>query len=100
MAKSLSEISNRQVIQLLRTSGSSEHVSAVLSESAASGEIAIQLPAESSATSLWTLAKDGTTAVQFVNKEQVADMIKNGAVAEVDKIETAVGLAEDGSYIP
>ena len=99
MAKSPIEISNRQVIQLLRTSGSSEHVSAVLSESAASGEIAIQLPAESSATSLWTLAKDGTTAVQFVNKEQVADMIKNGAVAEVDKIEEAVGLSSAGTYI-
>ena len=99
MAKSPSEISNRQVIQLLRTSGSSEHVSAVLSESAASGEIAIQLPAESSATSLWTLAKDGTTAVQFVNKEQVADMIATGAVVEVDKIEQAVGLASDGTYI-
>ena len=26
-------------------------------------------------------------------------MIKNGAVAEVDRIETAVGLAEDGTYI-
>ena len=99
MAKSPSEISNRQVIQLLRTSGSSEHVSAVLSESAASGEIAIQLPAESSATSLWTLAKDGQTAVQFVNKEQVEKMIASGAVAEVDKIEQAVGLASDGTYI-
>ena len=71
MAKLPSEISNRQVIQLLRTSGTSEHVSAVLPASAASGEIAIQLSDEASATSLWTLAKDGTTAVQFVNKEQV-----------------------------
>ena len=99
MAKSPNEILNRQVIQLLRTSGSSEHVSAVLSGSAASGEIAIQIPEQASATSLWTLAKDGKKAVQFVNKEQVADMIKNGAVAEVDRIETAVGLAEDGTYI-
>ena len=61
MAKLPSDILNRQVIQLLRTSGSSEHVSAVLSGSAASGEIAIQLPEEASATSLWTLAKDGKT---------------------------------------
>ena len=99
MAKSPSEISNRQVIQLLRTTGNTEHVSAVLPESAASGEIAIQLSEQASATSLWTLAKDGTTAVQFVNKEQVADMIATGAVAEVDKIETAVGLADDGTYI-
>ena len=100
MAKLPKDISNRQVIQLLRTSGSSEHVSAVLSGSAASGEIAIQIPEQASATSLWTLAKDGQTAVQFVNKEQVADMIKNGAVAEVDKIEQAVGLADDGTYRP
>ena len=99
MAKSPIEISNRQVIQLLRTSGSSEHVSAVLSGSAASGEIAIQLPEQASATSLWTLAKDGKTAVQFVNKEQVDDMIKHGAVAEVDKIEEAVGLTSGGTYI-
>lgn len=99
MAKLPSEISNRQVIQLLRTSGSSEHVSAVLSGSAASGEIAIQIPEQASATSLWTLAKDGTTAVQFVNKEQVDDMIKHGAVEEVDKIEAAVGLTSGGTYI-
>lgn len=99
MAKLPNDILNRQVIQLLRTSGSSEHVSAVLSGSAASGEIAIQIPEQASATSLWTLAKDGRTAVQFVNKEQVDDMIKHGAVAEVDKIEQAVGLAEDGTYI-
>ena len=99
MAKSPSEISNRQVIQLLRTSGSSEHVSAVLSGSAASGEIAIQIPEQASATSLWTLAKDGKTAVQFVNKEQVAKMIENGAVAEVDRIEEAVGLSSAGTYI-
>lgn len=100
MAKLPSEISNRQVIQLLRTSGTSEHVSAVLPASAASGEIAIQLSDEASATSLWTLAKDGKKAVQFVNKEQVTDMIKNGAVAEVDKIKKAVDLADDGTYRP
>ena len=99
MAKLPSEISNRQVIQLLRTTGDNKHVSDVLPASAASGEIAIQLSEQASATSLWTLSKNGDKAVQFVNKEQVADMIKNGAVAEVDKIETAVGLAEDGSYI-
>ena len=99
MAKSPNDISNRQVIQLLRTSGSSEHVSAVLSGSAASGEIAIQIPEQASATSLWTLAKDGKTAVQFVNKEQVAKMIENGAVAEVDRIEEAVGLSSAGTYI-
>ena len=89
MAKLPSEISNRQVIQLLRTTGDNKHVSDVLPASAASGEIAIQLSEQASATSLWTLAKDGQTAVQFVNKEQVEKMIASGAVAEVDKIEQA-----------
>ena len=91
---------NRQILQHLRTSGNAEYVQTNLKSKAAQGEIAIQYDDEAaSGTSLWTLAKDKTTAVQFVNKEQVADTIKNGAVAEVDKIETAVGLAEDGSYI-
>ena len=91
---------NRQILQHLRTSGNAEYVQTNLKSKAAQGEIAIQYDGEAaSGTSLWTLAKDKTTAVQFVNKEQVADMIKNGAVAEVDRIETAVGLAEDGTYI-
>lgn len=91
---------NRQILQHLRTTGNTAHVQTNLKDNAAQGEIAIQYDGtEASGTSLWTLAKDGQTAVQFVNKEQVADMIKNGAVAEVDKIETAVGLAEDGTYI-
>lgn len=91
---------NRQILQHLRTNGNAEYVQTQLKEKAAQGEIAIQYDGEAaSGTSLWTLAKDKQTAVQFVNKEQVADMIKNGAVAEVDKIETAVGLASDGTYI-
>lgn len=91
---------NRQILQHLRTSGSTAYVQENLKSNAAQGEIAIQYDGtEASGTSLWTLAKDGEKAVQFVNKEQVADMIKNGAVAEVDRIETAVGLAEDGTYI-
>lgn len=91
---------NRQILQHLRTTRPIEEVQSQLQNYAEKGEIAIQYDGtEASGTSLWTLAKDGTTAVQFVNKEQVADMIKNGAVAEVDKIETAVGLAEDGTYI-
>ena len=91
---------NRQILQHLRTTGNTAHVQTNLKDNAAQGEIAIQYDGtEASGTSLWTLAKDGQTAVQFVNKEQVADMIKNGAVAEVDRIETAVGLAEDGTYI-
>ena len=90
---------NRQILQHLRTSGTTAYVQTNLKDNAVQGEIAIQYDGEAaSGTSLWTLAKDNT-AVQFVNKEQVADMIKNGAVAEVDKIETAVGLAEDGTYI-
>lgn len=92
---------NRQILQHLRTSGSTTYVQTNLKDNAVQGEIAIQYEGTgASGTSLWTLAKDGQTAVQFVNKEQVADMIKNGAVAEVDRIETAVGLADDGSYRP
>lgn len=91
---------NRQILQHLRTTGNTAYIQENLQSKAAQGEIAIQYDGtEASGTSLWTLAKDGKKAVQFVNKEQVADMIKNGAVAEVDRIETAVGLAEDGSYI-
>ena len=91
---------NRQILQHLRTNGNAAYVQTNLKDNAAQGEIIIQYDGtEASGTSLWTLAKDGQEAVQFVNKEQVADMIKNGAVAEVDKIEKAVGLADDGSYI-
>lgn len=91
---------NRQILQHLRTTGNTAYVQENLKTKAEKGEIAIQYDGEAaSGTSLWTLDKKGQVAVQFVNKEQVADMIKNGAVAEVDKIEQAVGLAEDGSYI-
>lgn len=91
---------NRQILQHLRTSRNAEYVQTNLKDNAAQGEIAIQYEGSgASGTSLWTLAKDGQTAVQFVNKEQVADMIKNGAVAEVDKIEEAVGLSSAGTYI-
>lgn len=91
---------NRQILQHLRTTGNTAYVQENLQSKAAQGEIAIQYDGtEASGTSLWTLAKDGTTAVQFVNKEQVEKMIASGAVAEVDKIETAVGLADDGTYI-
>lgn len=90
---------NRQILQHLRTSGSTAYVQENLKSKAKKGEIAIQYDGtEASGTSLWTLAKDGQAAVQFVNKEQVDDMIKHGAVAEVDKIEQAVGLADDGTY--
>ena len=82
---------NRQILQHLRTTGNTAYVQENLKSKAAQGEIAIQYDGtEASGTSLWTLAKDGQEAVQFVNKEQVADMIKNGAVAEVDKIEQAI----------
>lgn len=90
---------NRQILQHLRTSGSTGYVQENLKTKAKKGEIAIQYDGDgASGTSLWTLAKDKQTAVQFVNKEQVADMIKNGAVEEVDRIEAAVGLADDGTY--
>lgn len=91
---------NRQILQHLRTTGNTAYVQENLQSKAAQGEIAIQYDGtEASGTSLWTLAKDGQTAVQFVNKEQVDKMIENGAVAEVDRIETAVGLSSAGTYI-
>lgn len=91
---------NRQILQHLRTNGNAAYVQTNLKDNAAQGEIIIQYDGtEASGTSLWTLAKDGQEAVQFVNKEQVADMIKNGAVAEVNNIETAVGLSSAGTYI-
>ena len=91
---------NRQILQHLRTNGDAAYVQSNLQNNAAQGEIAIQYDGtEASGTSLWTLAQDGKKAVQFVNKEQVADMIKNGAVAEVDRVEAAVGLADNGTYI-
>ena len=98
MAKLPSEILDRQVIQNFRTSGDSQHVQTVLPESAASGEIIVQLADPASGTSLWTLAKDGETAVQFVNKETVAHMIETGASDAVDNIIDGVGLDEDGTY--
>lgn len=99
MAKLPSKILDRQVIQLFRTSGNNEHVSVVLPESAASGEIAIQLTEEASATSLWTLAKDGTTPVQFVNKDVVSSMIVSGVAPELLTIKESVGLNDDGSIV-
>ena len=91
---------NRQILQHLRTNGDAAYVQSNLQNNAAQGEIAIQYDGtEASGTSLWTLAKDGKKAVQFVNKEQVTDMIKNGAVDEVDRIEAAVGLSDEGNYI-
>lgn len=92
---------NRQILQHLRTTGNTAYVQENLKTKAEKGEIAIQYDGkEASGTSLWTLAKDGTTAVQFVNKEQVADMIATGAVVEVNNIEAAVGLTGEGNYIP
>ena len=91
---------NRQILQHLRTSGSTAYVQENLKSKAEKGEIIIQYDGEAaSGTSLWTLAKDGQKAVQFVNKEQVTDMIATGAVVEVNNIEAAVGLASDGTYI-
>lgn len=89
MAKLPSEILDRQVIQLFRTSGNNEHVSVVLPQSAASGEIAIQLTEDASGTSLWTLAKDGTTPVQFVNKETIDYLISQGPSAQVTELSGA-----------
>lgn len=98
MAKIPSEL-NRKVLQHLRTTGDVAYVENQLSGVSAMGEIIVQLTDDVSGTSLWTLAKDGKNAVQFVNKETVEDMIKHGAVDEVNAIEAAVGLDNDGHYV-
>lgn len=98
MAKIPSEL-NRKVLQHLRTSGDVSYIESQLSGVSAMGEIIVQTTEPASGTSLWTLAKDGETAVQFVNKETVLDMINHGAVEEVNNIEIAVGLDENGDYI-
>lgn len=90
---------NRKVLANLRSQKTNEQIAAQLSGNAAMGEILVQIPEEVSATSLWTLAHDEKTAIQFVNKEMVQEMISQGAVAEVDAIENAVGLSSDGTYV-
>ena len=102
MAKQANEL-QRKVLQNLRTKKNDEFIKSSLSGTSALGEIVVQYPDENgsiaSGTSLWTLAQDGVTAVKFVNEDTVKDMIEHGAVEEVDKIETAIGLSSDGTYI-
>ena len=99
MAKTLGEITSRRAMLHLRSSGNTEHVKQWLETSAATGEIAIEFDGNvASGTSLWTLSSGGT-AVQFVNKDVVAEMISQGAVAEVDTVEESVGLLSDGSIV-
>ena len=106
MAKNANEL-NRKVLQNLRTSGSNEYIiNKPLSGEVAAGEIIVQMGSGATVedakktTGLWTLAADGSTPVRFPSEERVSEMISSGAVAEVDAIETAVGLAGDGTYIP
>ena len=93
MARNANEL-NRKVLQNLRTKKSSEVIAASLSGIAAQGEIIVQFPDEegsvASGTSLWTLAQDGETAVQFVNKETVSKMIETGASQSVQELSAAV----------
>ena len=89
MAKPATEL-NRKVLQNLRTSGSVEHIESQLSGIAAMGEIIVQTTEPASGTSLWTLAKDGETAVQFVNKETVEQMIYSGASEGLKELSASV----------
>jgi hypothetical protein len=93
------DILDRKVVQHLRTSGSNEYVVSSLSGKAAIGEIIVQLSEELSGTSLWTLAKDGEHAVQFVNKDVVSSMITSGVAPELVTIKDSVGLNPDGSIV-
>ena len=89
MAKPATEL-NRKVLQNLRTSGSVEYIESQLSGIAAMGEIIVQTAEPASGTSLWTLAKDGETAVQFVNKDTIEQMIYSGASEGLKELSASV----------
>ena len=92
MARQASEL-NRKVLQNLRTSGSNEYIQEVLSGVSAMGEIIVQTTEPASGTSLWTLAKDGETAVQFINKEEVVEIVEDAVEyinEQIDVLQSAV----------
>lgn len=94
--------STRKFLQNIRTPKPNNEIEPILSSTIAAGEIAVQMGSgdttdESKVTTgLWTLAADGITPVRFPSEARVQAMISSGAVLEVDKIETAVGLTENG----
>lgn len=105
--------STRKFLQNIRTTKSNSQIEAILSTTIAAGEIAVQIglsDQEGSAktqeiateTGLWVLAGDAknpTQAVRIPSEAKVNEMISGGAVAEVDKIEEAVGLQDDGTIV-
>ena len=103
----------RKFLQNIRTTKANDALISGLTDNIAIGEIAVQIglsdQQEVSAktqevatkTGLWVLAGDATNptqAVRFPSEARVEEMISGGAVAEVDRIEAAVGLNEDGTY--
>lgn len=106
MAKQANELTTRKVLQNLRTKKTNDEIiSLPLKDNVALGEIIVQMGTGATAdeqakkTGLWTLASDGVTPVRFPSEKHVEEMIQGGAVEEVDKIETAIGLSSDGTYI-
>ena len=105
--------STRKFLQNIRTTKSNSGIEAILSGTVAIGEIAVQIglsDQEGSAktqeiateTGLWVLAGDATNptqAVKIPSEARVKELISGGAVAEVDKIEAAVGLQDDGTIV-
>lgn len=68
MAKELAALMNTREHMVINqnTSGTSEHVASYMKDSAWTGELVVQLKDDDA--SLWTLAKDNETAIEFVSK--------------------------------
>lgn len=68
MAKELAALMNAREHMVINpnTSGTSEHVASYMKDSAWTGELVVQLKDDDA--SLWTLAKDNETAIEFVSK--------------------------------
>lgn len=71
MAKDLSRLMNAREHMVINpnTSGNSEHVSEFMKLSGWTGEIFVQL--KDGDASLWTLAQDNETAIEFISKNQI-----------------------------
>ena len=73
MAKDLSRLMNAREHMVINpnTSGNSEHVSDFMKLSGWTGEIFVQL--KDGDASLWTLAQDNETAIEFISKNQTVE---------------------------
>lgn len=74
MAKDLRRLMNAREHMVINpnTSGNSEHVSDFMKFSGWTGEIFVQL--KDGDASLWTLAQDNETAIEFISKNQIEDL--------------------------